>query len=147
MLHGLSVGVVLAVLAGLAHLLRKPLLLPPFGGTAVLMLEVPDKPIAQPRAVVGGYLLALCTALGCGAWLEPSGLLAAAAAGLVLTLMRATDTLHPPAVAALLLMLLAPAKPTWHHYLVSVPVGVGLVLGMGWLLHKVMIRRRHPAAG
>ncbi len=65
--HGFVLSVMLAGLVGLAQALQQPLLIPPLGATGILLLTAPDKPIAQPRAIVGGYLLAVGVAVGCGA--------------------------------------------------------------------------------
>ena len=130
---------------GLAQGLHQPLLIPPLGATAILLLTAPDKPIAQPRAIVGGYLLAVGVAVGCGTWLGTSAWAAAVAAGVAAALMLATDTLHPPGVALLLLLLLAPTPPTWRVLLVPLLPGVGVVLGLGWLFNNVVAGQKYPA--
>ncbi len=139
-------GLALALVAGLADLLRQPLLLPPFAATAILLLITPDKPFAQPRNVVGGYLICCTLALVVGAWAPPaSGLVAAGAVGIAVGLVLATDTLHPPGAATLLLLLLAPRAPGWTTLLGVVPLGVAVLLGTGWLLNKLVLKQRYPA--
>ncbi len=144
---GLSLSVTLAAVAGLAHVVRQPLLIPPLGATGTLILTAPDRPIAQPRSILGGYLIGVGVALAACAWLEPTGLVIALAAGVALALMLATDTLHPPGGAALMLLMLAPARPAGALVCGSVLAGVAVVVAVGWLVHRAVGGRRYPARG
>lgn len=143
--RGASVGLALAMVAGLAELFRQPLLLPPFAATAILVLITPDKSFAQPRNIVGGYLICCTLALAVGAWMPISGLVAAGAVGVAVGLMLVTDTLHPPGAATLLLLLLAPRTPDWRVVFGVVPLGVAVLLGTGWLLNKLVLKQHYPA--
>ena len=142
--RGVSVGLVLALVAGLAELFRQPLLLPPFAATGILLFVTPDRPFAQPRNIVGGYLICCTLALAVGAWAPPaSGLVAAGAVGVAVGMMLVTETLHPPG-AATLLLLLAPNAPSWRVVFGVVPLGVAVLLGTGWLLNKLLLKQQYP---
>lgn len=54
---GLAGTLAIALLTLLAQWSGTPLLLAPFGATRVLIFALPDSPLAQPRAVIGGHLL------------------------------------------------------------------------------------------
>ncbi|TCL72095.1 HPP family protein [Rhizobium sp. BK251] len=87
-----SVGA-LAVATGI------PLLIAPFGATAVLIFGQPKSPLAQPANVIGGYLLAAM--IGALAVFFFPGLwwVAAIAVGLAIAGMLALRITHPPAGA------------------------------------------------
>ena len=138
-------GLGLALVAGLADFLRQPLLLPPFAATCILILVTPDKPFAQPRNIVGGYLICCTVALAVGAWAPVTALAAAVSVGVAVGLMLAADALHPPGAATLLLLLLAPKAPIWRTVLGAVPLGVAVLVGTGWLLNKRVLKQRYPA--
>lgn len=145
LVYGGGLTTMLAGVVGVAQALHQPLLIPPLGATSILLLTAPDKPIAQPRTIMGGYLLAVGVAVGCGAWLAPSAWVAAAAAGVAAALLLVTNTLHPPGVATLLLLLLASTPPTWRVLVVPVLPGVGVVVGLGWLFNNVVAEHKYPA--
>ena len=77
----------------------------PFGASCVLAFGLPDSPLAQPRSIVGGHLVATAVGLlvfntlGNGWWA------AAVAVGLALALMQLTRTVHAPAGADPLVVL------------------------------------------
>ncbi|MGG4774930.1 HPP family protein [Paenalcaligenes sp. Me52] len=118
-----SVGAALAIaITGwLSVLSGTPWLMAPFGASCVLAFGVPDSPLAQPRAIVGGHLVA--TAVGLLVlWLVGDGWLAAAlSVGLALAAMQLTRTVHAPAGADPLIVI---AAHTSISYLIS-PVLLG----------------------
>lgn len=76
-----------------------PWAMAPFGATCVLAFGLPDSPLAQPRHIVGGHLVA--TAIGLAAlWLlgDSWGSMAVAT-GLALGAMQVLRVVHPPAGA------------------------------------------------
>lgn len=83
------------------------LLIPPFGATCALLFGMPSNPLAQPRNVIGGYFISsfIGIMLGnlCGATWWVYGLAVATA----LVAMELTDTLHPPAAADPILLIMA----------------------------------------
>ncbi len=94
---GALVGMTLV--GALAALTGLPLLLAPFGATAVLLFGQPDSALAQPANVFGGYLIAaLVSALMLGL-LMPTWWVATVAVGVVIGLMLALRVTHPPAGA------------------------------------------------
>lgn len=85
--------------AGLTGL---PLLIPPIGASAVLVFAIPASPLAQPRAVIGGNLVAAFVGVTC-ALLIPTPLAAAAVAvALAIATMSLLGCLHPPGGAVAL---------------------------------------------
>ncbi len=118
-----SVGaaIAIAITGWLSVLSGTPWLMAPFGASCVLAFGLPDSPLAQPRAIVGGHLVA--TAVGLMVlFLFGDGWLAAAfSVGLALAAMQITRTVHAPAGADPLIVI---AAHTSIGYLVS-PVLLG----------------------
>lgn len=118
-----SVGaaIAIAITGWLSVLSGTPWLMAPFGASCVLAFGLPDSPLAQPRAIVGGHLVA--TAVGLLVlFLFGDGWLAAAfSVGLALAAMQITRTVHAPAGADPLIVI---AAHTSIGYLVS-PVLLG----------------------
>ncbi|AFZ38151.1 HPP family protein (plasmid) [Stanieria cyanosphaera PCC 7437] len=97
----------IAVLAYLSVYSSYPLIAAPFGATAVLVFGVPDSPLAQPRNVIGGNLIAALTCVilvhlfGTGPWVM------ALAVATTIKLMQLTRTVHPPSGAVALIGVLS----------------------------------------
>ncbi|MBD0383698.1 HPP family protein [Paenibacillus sedimenti] len=110
------------------------LLMAPFGATCVIAFALPQSPLAQPRSVIGGHVLStlvgLCTltAFGVHAWSL------ALAVGAAIVLMLATRTLHPPAGADPLLVMLAGAK--WSFLFTPVLLGAVLLVLVALGYHR-----------
>ena len=103
------------------------LLMAPFGATLVLIFATPDSPLAQPRNVIGGHLLAATIALALVHNFGDGAAVTAAAVGLSILLMFRTHTVHPPAGATALVVMMT--NPGWLFLLTPVATGaVGLVL-------------------
>ncbi|MFE5766711.1 HPP family protein, partial [Streptomyces sp. NPDC056492] len=105
-----AVTAVLLGLVGIGALLHEPVLIPPLAASAALVHSAPALPLAQPRSVVVGHLLATAvgylalTVAGSSAWV------AAVAAGVTLALLMAARTPHSPACAtAVVIVLQSPA--------------------------------------
>lgn len=76
-----------------------PALIAPMGASAVLLFAVPTSPLAQPRSVVGGNLVAAAVGVA-AAMLVPDPFVAAALAiGIAIALMATLGCLHPPSGA------------------------------------------------
>lgn len=91
----------------LTQLAGVPLLMAPFGATCVLLFAAPQAPLAQPRNVIGGHVvaaavgLAIITAFGSGMWQLAVGV------GVAIALMQVLRVVHPPAGANPLVVLTA----------------------------------------
>lgn len=118
------------------------------GASAVLVYGAPRSPLAQPRNLVGGHLIAAFVGVACqqllGHWPELAASLAVATA---IALMQITKTLHPPGGAT---ALIAVAGSEQIHRLgflyVLVPVGLGalLLLLVALLVNNIPATRRYP---
>ncbi|WP_336789905.1 HPP family protein [Paenibacillus sp. MMO-177] len=104
------------------------LLMAPFGASCVIVFALSDSPLAKPRNVVGGHVISTITGLtllhvfGQHAWTLAAGV------ALSIMLMQVTKTLHPPAGADPLVVILAGAG--WSFLLTPVLAGALLLVGI-----------------
>lgn len=106
-----------------------PLLVAPIGASAVLVFALPASPVAQPRAVILGNVLAALVGVACASLLPHPTLAAAAAVGGAVLVMAWLGCLHPPggAVALGAVLSAAAGAPLDYSYAI-VPVGLCSVL-------------------
>jgi len=107
---GLSAITALGLISSWSH---HPLVVAPFGASTVLLFGYHSSPLAQPRNIVLGNLLASIMAVLCVALLGVSPLSMGLAVGLTIALGQMTRCLHPPAGAVALLGVLLGAKPSF----------------------------------
>lgn len=81
------------------------LLFAPFGASSVLLFALPQSPLAQPRAVIGGHLISGLMGFLVLFSVGSSGLGFALAVSLAIVCMMLTRTLHPPAGATPIVIL------------------------------------------
>ena len=74
-----------------------PLMAIPFATSIVMVLGSPQAEPAQPRALIGGHLIATLVGLLAVKLLGPAPWVAALAVGLAMIAMHLTGTFHPPA--------------------------------------------------
>lgn len=97
----------IALLARLSVSLNTPLLIAPFGASCVLVFAIPQSPLAQPRNVIGGHLLSSAIGLAVFGLMGASPLAYGLAVGLAIAAMQFSGTLHPPAGADPIVVILA----------------------------------------
>lgn len=132
----------MTLVGALAALTGLPLLLAPFGATAVLLFGQPESPLAQPANVFGGYLLAaLVSSLMLGL-LTPTWWVATFAVGVVIALMLALRVTHPPAGAVPLVAL---SNGLHAEMLFAATLGgAGLLVLVAVVHHWLPPRRVYP---
>ncbi|MGI6244139.1 MAG: HPP family protein [Pseudochelatococcus sp.] len=144
--EGLAIGgcsaLVIFTLASIgqhAHLL---LVMASFGASCVLVLTLPQSPLAQPRNVIGGHLLSAASGL-VALWLfGQTPLSMAAGVGLAILAMAITGTLHPPGAGNPVLVIGGGHGP-W--YLVT-PVAAGaiVIVVFALLYHRLISGHVYP---
>lgn len=133
---GLGSCLAILLLQALGQGFHHPLLLAPFGASCVLLFLAPESPLAQPRNVLASY--AIATVVGFAAlWLFPGAWWAVAlAVGLTITLMVLTHTVHPPAGAHPIVILLG--APALDVLLPTLAIGLGLLLLAAEAFHRLV---------
>jgi len=149
-LVGVGLCGLMARLLSEGELSAAPLLVAPIGASAVLAFAVPASPLAQPRAVIGGNVMAALVGVTCALLIPNPALAAAAAVGCAILAMALTGCLHPPGGAVALGAALA-AEPLGYDYALA-PVGLCSVLlvllasAYGRLTGRSYPHRTAPAA-
>ena len=134
---GALVGMTLVgALAGFTGL---PLLLAPFGATAVLLFGQPESTLAQPVNVFGGYFVAAIVSSLMLGLLTPTWWVATIAVGVVIGLMLAVRVTHPPAGAVPLVAFSMHMHP---EMLFFVTLGGALCLVLVAVVHHWLPPRR-----
>lgn len=126
-----------------------------YGATAVLCYALPEAPLAQPRAVLGGHFFSALTGIIIArifqlnnlqddesprrlAWLA-----ATLASSVAIVVMQATKTIHPPAGATALLPITTPAVNRLNWYLLPVVLLSSVLMIMVALITN-NIQQRYP---
>lgn len=111
----------------------------PFGATMVILFALPKSPLAQPKNILGGYLLTTLIGLITLHFWGVTPISMAVSVGLGVSLMMLTNTLHPPAGANPILVLSINAS--WGFLLTPVLSGCLLIILFGWLYHNWVSRQ------
>jgi CBS-domain-containing membrane protein len=144
---GLGATLTILLIQWLSRSVHTPLLIAPFGASCVVLFLSPDSEFARLRNMLGGYLIGSIVGLALLALLPGLWWTAAPAVGLTIALMRLTHTVHPPAAAQPLVILLA--QPSWHFLLVPTLPGIALLVVAAWVYHLGIVplaRRVKPVA-
>ncbi|MEN3032054.1 HPP family protein [Chromobacterium amazonense] len=140
-LIGGSVGI--GLIAVLAHAQNLPLLMAPFGATCVLLFAAPDTPLAQPRNVIGGHLVSSLVGLLFLKYVGVGPLEMGLAVGLAIALMQATRTLHAPAGADPLVVLMS-GKAGWSFLFAPVFASAVILVLVAIVVNNVGQNKQWP---
>lgn len=119
-----------------------PLAAIPFATSIVLVLGSPEVEAAQPRALVGGHIVATIVGLIILKIAGPQPWAAALAVGLSMVAMHATRTFHPPAGIDPLLVVVNDLP--WTFLFVPVAAGAVALALFAYAWHFVMRQYRWP---
>lgn len=125
--------------------LQQPLLLAPFGASCVLLFVAPQSEFAQPRNILLSYAIATLVGfvalwLFAGQWWT-----VAVAVGATIALMCLTHTVHPPAGAHPIVIVMG--APALSILLPTLAAGLLLLLLAAWALHRFARREQVWPAG
>lgn len=140
-LIGGSLGI--GLIAMLAHINNLPLLMAPFGATCVLLFAAPDTPLAQPRNVIGGHLVSSLVGLLFLKYAGTSPVEMGLAVGLAIALMQATRTLHAPAGADPLVVMMS-GKASWSFLVAPVFASAVILVMVAVVVNNVGQNRQWP---
>lgn len=135
-------AIAIAVMELLSARSMTPLMTIPFATSIVLVMGSPEAEPAQPRALVGGHLVAALVGLLVAKLLGPSPWVAALAVGLAMAAMQLTKTFHPPAGINPLLIVVN--NFSWSYIAVPVAFGALLLLGFAYAWNNYVRRSSWP---
>ncbi len=133
----------IAAIAFLTEISGQPLLMAPLGASAVLAFGVPDSPLAQPRNIIGGHLLSasvglvFLTLFGTNWWVI--GLAVATA----IAVMQITRTVHPPAGANPIIVIVTAAS--WDFLWAPVFISAVILTSCAVLFNNLAPQRKYPS--
>jgi CBS-domain-containing membrane protein len=119
-----------------------PLMFVPFATSIVLVMGTPTIEPSQPRALVGGHLIATLVGLLVVKLIGPSEWAAAVAVGLSMAAMHLTRTFHPPAGIDPLIVVVY--DKTWDFFLAPVALGACLLAAFAFAWHNLVARGSWP---
>lgn len=142
-ISGLGAAIAILALAWSSVSLETALLMAPFGASCVLLFSVPSSPLAQPKSVVFGHLLASLVGVVLGLFFDPSPWSMSAGVAFAVALMSYFRVTHPPAGADPLVILAGFKGP--EFLLFPVLFGsVALVL-IACVFHRYLTEIPYPA--
>ena len=120
-----------------------PLFVVPFATSIVLVMGSPEAAPAQPRALIGGHLVATLIGLIVVKTAGPGPWTAAFAVGLAIATMHLTRTFHPPAGIDPLIVVFNDLS--WSFLVAPVAAGACLLAVFAFAWHKVVQHDTWPA--
>ena len=119
-----------------------PMLIAPFGATCVLAFAAPESPLAQPRNIIGGHCLATLIGLTCLHVFGSDAWVMALAVATAIGCMQLTHTLHPPAGADPLVIIMTGAS--WKFFWTPVFTGSILLVLCAVVFNNLADDRKYP---
>jgi CBS-domain-containing membrane protein len=119
-----------------------PLVLIPFATSIVLVMGSPDVEPAQPRALIGGHIVATLVGFAVLRLAGRQAWAAAAAVGLAVFAMYVTGTFHPP--AGINPLLVVSGSLPWSFLLAPVLAGALSLTAFAFIWHRWILRRPWP---
>lgn len=121
-----------------------------FGATAVLLFGLPLSPLSQPRNVLGGQVISAL--IGCSVRLlfgenGETFVAAAVTVSLTLSIMQMTNTMHAPAGATALIVVITNTSFPWAGFqFVLMPVLSGslILLSVAIVINNLSSDRHYP---
>jgi CBS-domain-containing membrane protein len=139
---GLGAAIAIGAMEWFSVASHYPLVIIPFATSIVLVIGSPEAEPAQPRALIGGHVVATLVGLAMLRVTGPQAWAAAAAVGLAVVAMYVTATFHPP--AGINPLLVVSNNLPWSFLLVPVLAGAVLLAGFAYLWHRWIRREPWP---
>lgn len=141
-LAGLGAALAIAVMEWSSVTMQYPLAIIPFATSIVLVIGLPDADPSQPRALVGGHLVATLVGLVVVKLVGPQAWAAALAVGLAVFAMILTRTMHPP--AGINPLIVVSGNLSWSFLFVPVLAGAILLTVFAVVWHRAFRRDDWP---
>lgn len=131
--------IVIALLLMMGNTLSVMLLMAPFGASCVIVFVLPDSPLARARNIIGGHLISTGVGLMMLHLFGNSTWSIAVSVGLSILLMQLTRTVHPPAGADPLVVMLSGAG--WSYLFTPVLFGAVLIAISAFGYRKFLVSK------
>jgi CBS-domain-containing membrane protein len=140
-LPGLGGFLAVFLCASIGTTIEISMLMAPFGATCVLVFVIPESPLAQPRNVIGGHLISAWIGLLMSHFVGVHPWSLGLAVGIAILCMQLSRTIHPPAGADPILVMLTGAN--WSFMVTPVLAGSLLIVVTGFVFHLIL-RNPYP---
>lgn len=117
-------------------------LVAPFAGSCVLAFGAWNAPFSQPRNIIGGHLLTSTIGIVTYSLLGDTILSISLALSLSMFLMMMTKTVHPPAGANPLIIMLN--GYTWHYLIAPVLIAALIIVVYAIIINNIRQNRKYP---
>lgn len=145
---GLALTAIAALHEVCADSIGLPLLMAPFGASAVLVFGAFNSPLAQPRNVVGGHILSALVGVTVFQLLGSFPALAVGVAvAAAIAVMHLTGTLHPPGGATAFVAVAGGSaihELGYWYALMPCALGSGLMVALALLINNLPKKQRYP---
>ena len=116
-------------------------LIPPFGASMVLVMAVHESPLAQPKNLILGHVLSALSGVLVYMVLGQSFYALGSGVALAIFIMMITNTIHPPAGANPIIVILGGKSLSF----VLLPVAVGaLIIILFAMIYNKILGRSYP---
>jgi CBS-domain-containing membrane protein len=139
---GLGAAIAIGAMQWLSLASHYPLVIIPFATSIVLVIGSPEAQPAQPRALVGGHIVATMAGLAMLQLTGPQTWAAAVAVGLAILAIYVTGTFHPP--AGINPLLVVSNNLHWSFLFAPVLAGAVLLTAFAYIWHRWIRRQRWP---
>jgi CBS-domain-containing membrane protein len=139
---GLGAAIAIGTMELFSLTAHYPLAVIPFATSIVLVIGSPEAEPAQPRALIGGHVVATVVGLIVLRIAGPHVWSAAAAVGLAVLAMYLTGTFHPP--AGINPLLVVSNNLPWSFLIAPVLAGAVLLTAFAFVWHRWVRRRPWP---
>ena len=116
-------------------------LIPPFGASMVLVMAVHESPLAKPKNILLGHILSALSGVIILYLIGDNFLALGIAVALAVFVMILTDTIHPPAGANPIIVILTGQGISF--VLFPVAVGASMLVVFAYLYNK-LLKRNYP---
>ena len=116
-------------------------LIPPFGASMVLVMAVHESPLAKPKNILLGHILSALSGVIILYLIGDNFLALGIAVALAVFVMIVTDTIHPPAGANPIIVILTGQGITF--VLFPVAVGAFMLVVFAYLYNK-LLKKNYP---
>ena len=116
-------------------------LIPPFGASMVLVMTVHESPLAQPKNLIFGHVLSALSGVIVYILLGESFYSLGAGVALAIFIMMLTNTIHPPAGANPIIVILGGKGLSF----ILMPVAIGaVIITLFAIIYNKMLGKNYP---
>lgn len=119
-----------------------PWLIASFGATMVILFALPSSPLARPKNIIAGHIITTFIGLSMLKLIGVSEWSMGIAIGVSIFVMIVTDTIHPPAGANPLIVMLS--NQNWDFLFMPIFSGAVLIVFIGYFYHLFISKNKYP---